>query len=95
MIDAIVMLVLMTAPYLVGCVLSVQGAAHRLPPTRGLDEAVRFLQGPHFIPAESEPAQIEFNSRPPGLHFRFATPRPCSLAENNAVYGRLYRCRER
>src|SRR5205814_10533055 len=26
------------------------------------------------------------------LHFRFPTPRPCDIAENNVVYGRLYRC---
>jgi len=45
--------------------LIIQGAAHRPPPARKLDEAVQFLQGPDFIPAESEPAQIQFNSHLP------------------------------
>ena len=57
-----------------------------------LEEALQFLEGPDFIPAESQPAQVEFNSP---LRFRFPTPRPCGFAENNVVYGRLYRCAER
>jgi pimeloyl-ACP methyl ester carboxylesterase len=72
--------------------LVLQSAAQRLPPSSGLEESLQFLQGPDFIPAESKTAQVEFNSHPPGLHFRFPTPRPCSLPENNVVYGRLYRC---
>ncbi len=48
--------------------------------------------GPDFIPAESEPARVEFSPSPSGLHFRFPTPRPCGVAENNIVYGRFYRC---
>jgi hypothetical protein len=31
-----------------------------------LEEAIQFLNGPDFIPAESEPAQVEFSD---GLHF--------------------------
>ena len=54
-----------------------------------LEEALQFLKGPDFIPAESQPARVEFNGP---LHFRFPTPRPGDFAENNVVYGRLYRC---
>ena len=53
-----------------------------------LMEAVEFLNGPNFIPAESKPADLEFNSN---MHFRFPSPRPCAFAENNIVHGRLYR----
>jgi dienelactone hydrolase len=56
-----------------------------------LEEALRFLQGPDFIPAESRPAQLEFNPDESGRHFRFPTPRPSDFAENNVVDGRLYR----
>jgi pimeloyl-ACP methyl ester carboxylesterase len=58
-----------------------------------LEEALEFLRGPDFIPVESQPAGVEFNPGKSG-HFRFSTPRPCSSAENNVVYGRLYRCAE-
>ena len=58
-------------------------------PSPRLEEAVQFLKGLDFIPAESQPAQVEFNGP---LHFRFPTPRPCEFAENNVVHGRLYRC---
>lgn len=58
----------------------------------GLEEALEFLRGPDFIPVESRPAQVEFDD---SLHFRFSTPRPCPVVQNNTVYGRLYRCRER
>lgn len=57
-----------------------------------LEEAVRFLRGPDFIPAESQPAKVQFDD---ALHFRFPTPRPSEFPENNVVYGRLYRCGER
>jgi pimeloyl-ACP methyl ester carboxylesterase len=57
-----------------------------------LEEALQFLTGPDFIPAGSQPAQMEFNGP---VHFRFPTPRPCAFVENNAVHGRLYRCPER
>src|SRR5688572_9929472 len=57
-----------------------------------LEEAIRFLNGPDFIPTDSQPAQMEFNGP---LHFRFPTPRPCEFTENNVVHGRLYRCPER
>ena len=57
-----------------------------------LEDALQFLQGADFIPAESQPARVEFNPDKSGLHFRFSTPRPSGFAENNVVYGRLYRC---
>ena len=60
-----------------------------------LEEALQFLKGPDFIPANSQSAQLEFNPDKSGRHFRFPTPRTCGLAENNVVYGRLYRCAER
>jgi dienelactone hydrolase len=53
-----------------------------------LAEALELLNGPNFIPIESRPAQIEFKS---DVHFKFPTPRPCDIAENNIVDGRLYR----
>jgi pimeloyl-ACP methyl ester carboxylesterase len=56
-----------------------------------LEEALEFLKGPDFIPAESQPALLEFNPDESGLHFHFPTPRPGEFAENNIVYGRLYR----
>jgi pimeloyl-ACP methyl ester carboxylesterase len=60
-----------------------------------LEEALQFLKGPDFIPADSQPAQLEFNPDKSGRHFRFPTPRPGNIAENNLVYGRLYRCGQR
>src|SRR5664280_74941 len=60
-----------------------------------LEEALEFLKGPDFIPAESQPARVEFNPDESGLHFRFPTPRPGAFTENNIVHGRLYRCAER
>jgi dienelactone hydrolase len=57
-----------------------------------LEEAVEFLSGPDFIPAASDPAQIEFDGP---RHFKFATPRPSQDEENNIAYGRLYRCAQR
>jgi pimeloyl-ACP methyl ester carboxylesterase len=57
-----------------------------------LEEALEFLNGPDFIPAASDPAQIEFDGP---RHFNFSTPRPSEDEENNIVYGRLYRCAER
>jgi pimeloyl-ACP methyl ester carboxylesterase len=54
-----------------------------------LAEAIGFLNGPDFIPAESKPAELEFTS---DIHFKFPSPRPCEFAENNVVHGRLYRC---
>jgi len=74
---------------------AIQVLAIRWPPVIGrnlrLEEAVQFLKGPDFIPIESQPARVEFNGP---LHFRFPTPRPGEFAENNVVYGRLYRCGE-
>jgi len=59
-----------------------------------LEEALQFLKGPHFIPAESKSAQVEFRPNPSGLHFHFPTPRPGGVAENNVGHGRFYRCGE-
>ena len=57
-----------------------------------LEQAVQFLNGPDFIPAESQPAQLDFIPDASGGRFRFPTPRPCEFAENNMVHGRLYSC---
>ena len=54
-----------------------------------LDEALQLLNGSDFIPAESQPAQVQLNASP---HFRFPSPRPSESDENNVVHGRLYRC---
>src|SRR5947209_8657178 len=54
-----------------------------------LEEAIQFLKGSNCIPAETQPAQVEFNGT---LDFTFATPQPCEFPENNLVHGRLYRC---
>lgn len=59
-----------------------------------LEEALKFVKRPDFIPAESQPAQIEFDPGKFGLHFRFPTPKPGEVVENNVVYGRFYRCAE-
>jgi dienelactone hydrolase len=59
--------------------------------TTKLEEALQFLKGPGFIPVESPPARLEFTD---ARNFRFPTPRPGEFAENNVVYGRLYRCTE-
>jgi pimeloyl-ACP methyl ester carboxylesterase len=60
-----------------------------------VEDAVRFLRGPNFLPAESRPAQLEFDGDPAeARYFRFPTPQPGEFAENNVVYGRLYRCSE-
>ena len=45
-----------------------------------LEQAVQFLNGPNFIPAESQPAQLDFVPGASGRHFRFphaATVRVC------------------
>jgi dienelactone hydrolase len=52
-----------------------------------LTEAMEFLNGPNFIPAESKSADLEFKSK---IHFTFPSPQPCEFAENNIVHGRLY-----
>jgi pimeloyl-ACP methyl ester carboxylesterase len=57
-----------------------------------LEQAVQFLNGPDFIPAESQPAQLDSGPDASGGRFRFPTPRPSEFAENNVVHGRLYRC---
>lgn len=60
-----------------------------------LEDAVNFLKGPDFSPDESQPARMVFDPGETGLHFHFPTPQPGDFAENNIVYGRLYRCGER
>ncbi|HEY2841309.1 MAG TPA: alpha/beta hydrolase family protein, partial [Pirellulales bacterium] len=57
-----------------------------------LAEALEFLNGPDFVRAHSDLAQIEFDGP---RNFKFPTPRPGKVEENNIVYGRLYRCAER
>ncbi|MGA2256722.1 MAG: hypothetical protein ABSG53_18900, partial [Thermoguttaceae bacterium] len=70
---------------------AVVGLRHVPRPKWKLEEALEFLNGPDFIPATSNAAQIEFDGP---RHFKFATPRPGKVEENNIVYGRLYRCAE-
>jgi pimeloyl-ACP methyl ester carboxylesterase len=65
---------------------------HGHSPNPKLEEAIQFLKGPDFIPAESPPARLEFMD---ARNFCFPSPRPGEFAENNVVYGRLYRCAER
>ena len=60
-----------------------------------LEEALEFLKGPEFIPNDSQPARVEFDPDGSGTQFHFPSPRPGNCAENNMVYGRLYRCGER
>jgi hypothetical protein len=62
---------------------------HAPKPKWKLEEALEFLNGPDFIPAASDPAQMEFSGQ---RNFKFSSPRPCGHEENNIVYGRLYRC---
>jgi pimeloyl-ACP methyl ester carboxylesterase len=71
---------------------AVVGLRHVPKPKWKLEEALEFLNGPDFIPAASDPPRIEFDGP---RHFRFPTPRPSKVEENNIVYGRLYRCAER
>jgi dienelactone hydrolase len=77
---------------------TIQIISMRRPPIDGgnqrLEEALRFLNGPDFIPTESQPAQVKLESIRTG-RFCFPTPRLCEVAENNIVYGRLYPCAER
>jgi len=56
-----------------------------------LEEALEFLNGPEFILDENQPARVEFDFGGSGTGFRFPSPRPGNCAENNMVYGRLYR----
>jgi hypothetical protein len=71
---------------------AVVGLRHVPKPKWKLEEALEFLNGPDFFPAASNPAQIEFDGP---RHFKFPTPRPCEVEENNIVYSRLYRCAQR
>jgi hypothetical protein len=65
---------------------------HAPRPKWKLEEALEFLDGPDFISTASDPAHMEFIGP---RDFKFSSPRPCEDAENNTVYGRLYRCAER
>jgi hypothetical protein len=65
---------------------------HAPRPKWKLEEALEFLNGRDFIPTASDPARIEFDGP---RNFKFPTPRPSNVEENNIVYGRLYRCAER
>ncbi len=71
---------------------AVVGLKHAPKPKWKLEEALEFLNGPDFIPAASDPERIEFDGP---RYFKFPTPRPGKVEENNIVYGRLYRCAER
>jgi Alpha/beta hydrolase domain containing 18 len=71
---------------------SITGLRHAPKAEWKLEEALEFLNGPNFIPAASNAAQIEFDGP---LQFKFPTPRPGKVEENNTVSGRLYRCAER
>ena len=46
-----------------------------------LEQTVQFLNGPDFIPTESQPAQLDFIPDASGGRFRFPSPRPCEFAE--------------
>ncbi len=58
--------------------------------TLRLEQALEFLTGSDFIPAETRPAQVEFIPDGSGVNFCFQTPRPGEVEENNIVYGRIY-----
>jgi pimeloyl-ACP methyl ester carboxylesterase len=57
-----------------------------------LTEAQQVVDSPDFIPANVEPAKVQFAG---AVGFQFETPRPGPFAENNTVHGRFYRCAER
>jgi pimeloyl-ACP methyl ester carboxylesterase len=57
-----------------------------------LEEALQFLKGPDFVPAESLPARLEVDRASSIWDFHFPTPRPGPFPENNIAYGRLYPC---
>jgi hypothetical protein len=71
---------------------AVAGMRHAPRPKWKLEEALEFLNGPDFIPAASDRARIELDGP---RRFKFSTPLPGKVEENNIVYGRLYRCAER
>jgi hypothetical protein len=72
----------------------------RMPHANGgspqLEEALQFLKAPDFITDNSQPAQVTFDPHSARAgRFRFPTPRPCEVAENNIAYGRFYPLPER
>jgi hypothetical protein len=52
-----------------------------------LEQAVQFLNGPDFLPAESQPAQLDFVPDALDGRFHFPTPQLSKFAENNVVHG--------
>jgi len=56
-----------------------------------LEEALQFLKGPDFVPADSQPAQMEFNGP---LHFRFPPPAMRILGKQRRSWT-VYRCPRR
>ncbi len=76
--------------------MAIRLATARMPKADGrganLEQARQLLQSLDFIPAQSEPARVEFQD---GDHFQFSTPRPGPFAVNNIAHGRLYRRGER
>jgi dienelactone hydrolase len=60
-----------------------------------VEQAVQFVSGPDFIPAESRSAKLEFKPERNRLHFQYPSPRPSGYAQNDTVPGRLYRCEGR
>src|SRR5260221_539734 len=73
-----------------------QGVALAMPPGHAqnprLEQALQLLNSPDFISAESHSARLELETRKSGVSFSFPSPQPSHHAENNIVYGRLYRC---
>ena len=67
------------------------GLEHAAEPKWRLKEALEFLNGPDFISTASNAAQVEFVGP---RQFKFRTPRPTEVEENNTVYGRLFKCGE-
>jgi len=73
--------------------MAMQFAAARMPKPDGRDarlaETRQLLESPDFIPVAAGAARVQLTGP---LRFRFESPRPGGVAENNIVHGRLYRC---
>ncbi len=76
--------------------IAIRAAASKMPKPDGnggrLAEALELISSPDFVPAEIEPARVEFLG---GNRFQFDTPHLTPWEKNNRVLGRLYRCGER
>lgn len=74
----------------------IQAVTMLLPRVEGrgprLEEALQFLGRTSSMLNDHQPARLEFESKEPARDFQFPSPRPGAFAENNVVYGRLYRC---